>query len=405
MLIKKSKINIQHIKYIILFLYFVSFATYHEAIFTIITFFLLLYTIFFNKKITISNILIWGIVFWSYYFLSLLWAKNEDDLLEYITIGIQMVGLYIVIPSIVKKESHINVVLKLLFFSLIYTAVLLIIKTPIDDWGSDRVGLEIGLHPNNLGLRMSTGVLFSLYYFHKCNMELNKKNSIKKMFYIIIAIIFATIALFSGSKKALVLLVVGSLLFETCISKGVKAIGKFLIFTVIGISILFLIFNNKDLYEVMGKRVEGMFLTIIGEADTKQIDASLVERTFYMKQAMHLFSLHPILGYGGNNFKTYMRELNYSHIAYSHNNFTELLSTLGIIGFLIYYSYWIYILISLFKGLKKDKNKNLTIMFIILVGMILLLDYGNVSYENKFNAILLCIISIYIAMRKEKDIK
>ena len=105
-----------------------------------------------------------------------------------------------------------------------------------------------------------------------------------------------------------------------------------------------------------------------------------------------------------------MREINYSHIAYSHNNFTELLCTLGIIGFVIYYSYWLILLYRLYIIKKNSSNlqiKRMSLLFMSIMIMFILLDYGNVSYVLEFNMFILCLIDIFsrIARKEIEDEK
>jgi len=209
---------------------------------------------------------------------------------------------------------------------------------------------------------------------------------------ICIFILFGTIALFSGSKKALLTLILGTITFEVLISKGWDALIKILLIGIMGYALIWYIFNNPMLYSVLGRRIEKTVLTISGTARENDIDGSYRERKFYMKEAMQLFYKYPILGYGGNSFVTLMRDINYKHVAYSHNNFTELLATLGIVGFILYYYYWVKIIYKLSRKIMKNKvtNSKYYLFFTILV-ILMILDYGNVSYISEFNVIFLCL--------------
>ena len=71
-----------------------------DAIIVRLSFFGLLFSIFiFNKKFKISSILKWGLIFWSYFFISILWAKNSSDTLNRLDLAIQILGCYIFIPN------------------------------------------------------------------------------------------------------------------------------------------------------------------------------------------------------------------------------------------------------------------------------------------------------------------
>ncbi len=123
---------------------------------------------------------------------------------------------------------------------------------------------------------------------------------------------------------------------------------------------------------------------------------------------MNMFKEHPIIGSGGNSFITRMRLIGYTHIAYSHNNYTEMLCTLGIIGFIIYYSKWLLTLFKLLKINKKNKNNKIkdkkAILFLVIIVLFLILDYGSVSYVLEFNMFMLCLIDMYLSIEEEKNL-
>ncbi len=405
---KTMKAEGNKIQFFLLFLYFVSISAFQlgkgfDAIFVRLIFFILLcVTLFINKKIILTENLKWSCLFWAYYMSSCLWAKNIDDTTSYINNMLQIVGIFLIFPLIVKDIDDVKKILKLLVYSLLFTSILILVRTPINSWGTERIGAVIGLHPNTIGLRMAIGVVISLYFIHESINE-NKKKSI--FFYLICILLFIIPVLFSGSKKALLLLIVGTILFELINAKGSKWIFKATIFSIIGIMLIFFIFNNEMLYSIIGRRVERMYLTLTqGDSIAKKdTDGSLLERNFYIEQALNLFFENPIIGYGGNNFVTRMREINYSHVAYSHNNFVEILATLGVVGFIIYYSYWLLVLTKLFLKLKYIKNKRFTSIFFILIMMLLILDYGNVSYTIEFNAILLGATGMYLEINNKGE--
>lgn len=410
MIKKEWKLKTRSICYFVLLLYFISISAYQlgtgfDAIFVRGIFVILLFiAIVLNKRIIINKQIKWCLTFWGFYFLSILWSDNANDTLYYINNFIQIIGISICLPLIIKNKDDINSCLKLIVFSLIYTTMRLIIKTPLNAWGTERIGDAIGLYSNTLGLRLSIGVLICLYLIHDIlKSNLYKRKKIFIIFYMFFLILFIIVALFSGSKKALILIILGIFLFEVISSKGLKSIIKVLGALIIGGVIIFIIFNNEKLYSVIGRRLEKTILTMQGNASSKDTDGSLVERTYYIKQALGLFVNNPIVGVGGNNFVSYMRQIGYKHVAYSHNNYTELLATLGIIGFAIYYIFWAKLLIKLILNYKKH-NLDQDLLFIIIILLLLVLDYANVSYINEFNIIIL-ILAFFNSTEKEEDEK
>lgn len=372
-----------------------------DAIIVRLSFFGLLFSIFiFNKKFKISSILKWGLIFWSYFFISILWAKNSSDTLNRLDLAIQILGCYIFIPNLIEKKSDIKTVLKYLIFSSTTAMILLALRTPIYEYGTERLGEAIGQNPNGFGMIMSVSAIFCLYFYQ---FEKNKKNG--KILFLVLLIAFSLFSLLSGSKKALLLLICGIVFLELFATKKTKRLRGLLITVAIVPTILYLVFNNQTLYSVLGYRLEKTFMTITNQSTNIMIDQSLIERKYFREQAIYLFKQHPIVGVGGNNFTSYMRSINYKHVAYSHNNYTELLATLGLIGFMIYYLFYAYIVITLLKMLKKGEgNREINILFIIILTIFLILDYGLVSFYEIFNAIVLTIINQYIVIEKKGEV-
>lgn len=397
---KKLSIKKNTIMQLTLLLYFISISAFQlgvgfDAYFVRIIFaVLILLTLISYKKIILNGQIKWCLLFWGWYFLSMLWAKDYNDTLYYLNRFIQILGISICLPLLVKNKQDVNKVLRLVILSILVTAVVLMIKTPSNAWGTERVGSAIGLGPNDLGMKMAIGAVISLYLIRDINIEKNRNP--KKILYLSCIMLFSIIALFSGSKKALFILIAGLIGFEVIATKGVKLLLKICTIFLVLYGGFVIILNNDNLYSVLGRRVEKTILTITGQAGKKDIDTSLTERQFYIKQATILFKNNILIGYGGNNFVTYMREISYRHIAYSHNNFTEILCTLGIVGFFIYYSIWIYLLIKLLKNYHIHKLK-IDLLFILILSIIILMDYANVSYFNEFNMIIL--ILAYLTMK------
>lgn len=400
------------VKNLLLFYFLVSISAYRlNAVIAISAFVaILLYSILSDGKLIVTSILKWGCLFWGYYFLSILWCHNVNDVLRYGSAVVYIIGIFCFLPKIVKNKEELKMVIKLMFYSIVFTAILIILITPLSEYGTTRMGSAIGLNENIFGMRMAIGAMLALYIFK------DKKYRVNNIVLIVFLVIFSLLTLLSGSKKGLIILVLGILSVVFIYSSGIKRIRKIIAALIAITGILFLIFNNTILYSTIGYRIEKTLLTITGNSSqnvqldvingTKtSIDGSLVERDFYKKQSIELFKKYPIFGYGGNNFKTRMREIGYSHVAYSHNNFFELLSTLGLGGFLIYYSYWILVVVRLIKIRKNTADREMRRMselFLSIVLILLLLDYGNVSYVLEFNMFILCMVSIFIDQSRKE---
>lgn len=67
--------------------------------------------------------------------------------------------------------------------------------------------------------------------------------------------------------------------------------------------------------------------------------------------------------------------------AYMHNNFIEILCATGLIGFILYYGMYVYILKNLIKY--KNGNKRSYIFGLMWLVISLIMDVGMVSYYGK----------------------
>ena len=159
-----------------------------------------------------------------------------------------------------------------------------------------------------------------------------------------------------------------------------------------------LLLTNATLYKIAGYRIESFMYSINGVSVEKTGDISTYERQFYMEKGTELFKKNIVVGYGGNNFKTHMREIGYSHIAYSHNNYVELLCTLGITGFILYYFSWFKTVFNLIKNRKKflQETNGLVYLFICIFLSKLFMDVAMISYINEFINILFIIGYCYV---------
>ncbi|MEK1831873.1 O-antigen ligase family protein [Priestia megaterium] len=78
-------------------------------------------------------------------------------------------------------------------------------------------------------------------------------------------------------------------------------------------------------------------------------------------RAFEFFSSHPFAGIGAFNFSEY-NLFYYGEALYVHNTFLEILSETGMIGFCLYFSFLLLVLLQLLK--QKYTNKNLTYFYV-----------------------------------------
>jgi O-antigen ligase len=199
-------------------------------------------------------------------------------------------------------------------------------------------------------------------------------NRKQKVFSLILAAIIMFAVLMMGTKKGLLIFGIGVIFCYLYKSKnfGSSLLRIVVICIAIGFAYYFLL-NNYFLYEVIGKRIELMFGGLTGTAT----DASTRDRMLYIKDALEVFRQHEVFGVGLDGY----RYVNSYSNAYSHNNYSEILADLGIIGFVIYYSMYVKLLSKAIQLL----NKNILPLSIIIILMII--DYSSVSYSSELKGI------------------
>lgn len=348
-----------------------------------------------SLKTYVNSFFIAEILFVFLYFASFLWAKNDSVLFDggIINSFAQILGVSFIIEATTDDLDDCKRYLKIYLLSIFYMTVWLIVSTPVLAWGSERVGEQIGLNPNSIGVRCAVAFLLSLYFAGE--------NGKFRKFYYIFAVIFAIVGLYSGSRKSFLILTIGFAIYFVFKTRGTKTLLRIVAVIAGIIGLLHLLMINEELYNIIGKRIENGFGVLMGW-NTGSKDLSTIERKFYIGYAVSMFFNRPILGYGGNGFVGEMASIGYSHVAYSHCNYVEMLANLGIVGFISYYLTQIRMLVASVKLYKKSLGPVRNVVCLILSILItnLLVEYFIVSYYSVSMQTLLIIAFAFIRCLK-----
>lgn len=350
-----------------------------------------------NERSFNFNLMIgWYIVFLFYGYLSVLWAKSTMDATIYTNTFIQIFGCIICITNRIKKVEDIDKYLKMIVIALLYTILILYFMTPTENWGTERIGTELGIHPNGVAIRFAVGVFISLYFaIHK-----------KKYYYYIFVAAFIIVTMFTASRKGIIMCIMALVLFPM-LSTAKNKTGKEFIQFIIRVSLIivaifvvyYLVMNVDVFYNTIGKRIDTM--NEFANGNTKA-DGSIAMRNDFIRRAIRIFYENPVLGCGMNNFVTNMREINYSLIAYSHNNFVELLSTLGLIGFSIYYYFIAKLIINGIKlFFKRTREHAINTLLILVLIVFTFISYWAVNYQDEFYFIIYSLIYTNIMLNEK----
>ena len=185
----------------------------------------------------------------------------------------------------------------------------------------------------------------------------------------------------SGSRKALVVCVAG--VFGVFILKnwnGKKALKSFLKVSLVIIVLTALVFTVSRLPAFRGINARMMeLITILFKNNYTRSNSAWI-RMEYNKLGMRLFRSSPVLGIGIGSANYYTKRM-YGHDHFLHNNYIEMLACGGIVGFIIYYSVYLVILGRLFRY-RRFRDREYDICLILLL-IVMVMDYGKVSYLEK----------------------
>ena len=222
-----------------------------------------------------------------------------------------------------------------------------------------------------------------------------------KWIYAPIACLMFYFLLLSGGRKFIIV----SLLFVyiIIILKYYKAQKKKLVlftllFLLILVGVYFAVFQFKPIYNVVGYRFEGLMNAITGRG---KIDLSTLRRERMIEFGLAAFKDKPLFGHGLDNYKVlyFMKSGIYD---YAHNNYIELLVDFGIIGFSLYYGYFVYLIYQL-RRIKNDPS-GLKDFFMGLLLILLVNDYGAVTYNLIQIQILLAMAGSYVWIKRKREI-
>lgn len=238
------------------------------------------------------------------------------------------------------------------------------------------LGDQVDLNPNTLGMLAAYAFLATLFT------SMKKKSAA----YFGVLAWCIIVVLLSGSRKSLLAVVVGA--FILAFLSSPKGRTRVILGAVISTSLLYqLVIYSPVLYSVIGYRLEAVIDYFQGASF---VEGSLSSRTAYIELGWKAFLERPWTGYGLDCF----RLLQGAYGTYSHNNYIELLVSVGLVGTAIFYLPYI---VSLRLGFKARTEGRVTAdLGIALFVVILFTDYSMVSYFDRLTLLvaMMALVSI-----------
>ena len=275
-----------------------------------------------------------------------------------------------------RKTKRYNEV----FLSIIAGGLLLCVRLfryiDFSRWGIRKIGTMLGINVNTLGFRIAICfvLLLALTYIIK------EKKGLRTIGLVICAF-FVAFILITGSRRALIICFVGTVIillgFANNFAKTLKGI---IIIVAAVVGVYFLINQIPELYNIIGRRFQSFMTALFHGGD--YLDDG---RDNMIQTSIDLFFQRPLFGWGMGTF----RFISGYNNAYAHNTYVELLYATGLPGLLFYYS----ILVVLINKLKRISKRSISrILCIALLATMLLSDFAAVNYSSIVSQVLIALM-------------
>ena len=175
---------------------------------------------------------------------------------------------------------------------------------------------------------------------------------------------------------------------------NIKSIAKIAGIILIGLLILNWL-STVPAFGTTFKRLSTMFGNDAGYQDN-----SAAMRETMIQAGWKYFKKNPYTGIGLSNTGV----ITWQYLGwdtYLHNNYIELLASVGIFGFALYYAMYAYLLKNLYQISMTIRDNTSVLMFVIIITN-LILEYGFVSYYNKMTHVYLAMAAATVVIGKKK---
>lgn len=338
-----------------------------------------------NKKLKIDRMIKWMLVFIVFCIFTMLYSPEKGFLSD--SEFYLLIVNFILILFLSQYDININDIKKISWAKVLSGGVLIFIlfaRGNLTGFStSNRFGQDLFGNSNILASLLMQSALCAIWLF------VYSENKIIQKIVLTLCLVALYYGMFlSGGRKFIIIppIFLYILLIFKRDSHGRKHLLKYTgVVIAIVIAVYYLIMNVPAFYAVIGERMESLFSFIrTGHSvsgQSAEIRATMIEIGF------NRWLNSPIWGYGFDSFKYYNRLVT-GHFYYSHNNYIELLYDLGIIGFAIYY--WFYL--KLFYVAWRGKNRYTPEIRAFVIGIVfsmLVFEYGAVNYTLTASQIML----------------
>ena len=326
-------------------------------------------------SVVVPTITLWYGVFVLYGFASILWAYDPGACFHVTSRIIQCLIIQFCMAQTYSSKTALPRCLKIIVLAAVMSSVYMLSQTPAGHLFNNPFGsASASLNPNMFGVIYSFGALIA--YFFGCH--LRKWVAYPVAFYLVFMVVL------TGSRKSTITVLLGILLLTLLTMNRRHGFLRFVLTIGLVILFLYLIMTIPELYTVLGRRFDSM----LGFFTNNEKDYSMTLRLTFMRIAKQIFLENIFFGVGIVNFHVVLGTV-MNASTYAHNNYYELLADLGLVGFALYYSYYIYVAVATLK--RTILGSQYAKLMLTLISAILICDFGIVSfYTIQVNVIFTC---------------
>lgn len=317
------------------------------------------------KSISRFYFIIWYAAFVGYGYLALNWTAEPFWAYVWLDGMLFNAAMLFAVVYYVNSRAKCFRLIRIQLIAMCYMALRLFILLPERRFMGRECSLRYiqeltGFHYNGIAIILSFGIILCVFLFLA-----------EKKWYMLIPVpLFYTVTVLGGSRQGMLIPVAGAIVIFTLVS-GIKRPPRIIIVSCLCVAfVVIYILSGIPAPAEMVDREAGTVNVMTG-------DGSFNERIWFIRAGAELFARSPLVGLGHGAFIAHLIEINYYVLfAYTHFNYIELLLSLGIIGFAIYYSMYAVIAVKAFRRLIKLRiwaGDNISVVFTLSAGFVLLL--------------------------------
>lgn len=327
-----------------------------------------------RERYRVGKFELWQLLFVAYVCASIFWAFDPDGAKSIAsTVVINAVCVVCIVFILRSNPKRIS----LLLVCIVVAPIFLMLNVALTDGllaFSDSRSTD-SFSANTVGMTAAFGACLAGYCFFEGRL-------LGRSLCLLLVAVDLTIVVLSASRKAIMMVVLAFAIYMLLKSRGdgVKATTRLAAVLFVVLVCFFAVMNIPFLYDMVGYRIETMISGFLGEGN---IDASTSTRMTLIEHGIEFFWMSPAIGHGGANFSAldaayYSANSGY----YAHNNFIEILTDYGLIGFMLYYWMYALMIVASLKNIKRLSSFQLIVLALLLV--LLVMEYGFVSYYERF---------------------